>query len=288
MMFKPNIVIASGVSGAGKTTLASTYESKGYRVMEEVPFAMLEQLLTLFAKEPTSFDKTLLIVNLGHAKEFMEKAKENPNINVLTIGLDCSTEVLFNRYRLTRHIHPLQPRGYSLEEALKKDDEDIKLLMPYLDVYFDTSSLSEKDFRKKIVTLIGQNNDGADIVFTSFGYKYGVPRDAEIILDARILKNPYWVEELKAKTGLDDDVKAYIETDPNTDKYIDSICKMLDIYLSKMKEDGRSFVQVYVGCSGGQHRSVYVAERLYSLYKEKYICSIVHRELSRIKDGKKE
>ncbi|MCI1244690.1 MAG: RNase adapter RapZ [Bacilli bacterium] len=288
-MNKVNLVIVSGLSGAGRTTLASVCEELGYYVVEDLPSKMLPSLLTVFENDPITYGEAAVFVNISVAPSIIAEAKKRPSLDVTAIGLDCSQEVLLSRFRLTRHIHPLQPRGYTLLDAIKKDEEDMERCRASFDIYIDTTNLTEKDLRKLAAHLLSKSKGKAPIsvVFSSFGYKYGLARDSEVVLDARLLKNPYWVPELRKLTGIDQPVIDYIDKDPKTAPFLTKLYDLVGEYIKGSVEDGRAFAFIAVGCSGGQHRSVYVAQHLYDHFKGRFNCLITHRELSRYReDGK--
>jgi UPF0042 nucleotide-binding protein len=218
MSQKVQLVIVSGVAGAGKTTVASVCEEHGYYVVEDLPSKMLPALLSVFEHDPATYGKAAVFVNISVASEIIEIAKKDAAFDVVGIGLDCSIDTLLNRFRLTRHIHPLQPRGYTLMDALKEDEAAMEKCRSAFDIYIDTSNLTEKDLRKMVGSLLekGDSTKNITVVFSSFGYKYGLPRDAEVVLDARVLANPYWVDALRKYTGLDQPVIDYIDKDPKT------------------------------------------------------------------------
>ena len=287
-MDKMKLVLVSGVAGAGKTTFASVCEEKGYHVIEDFPTSMIPSLLDVFKREPEVYDKVALFVNISKIEESAEAIKKDPTFAITTVGLDCSTDVLLTRFRLTRHIHPLQPKGYSLSEALAADAQKMEETHPLYDIYIDTTGLTEKDLRKKAAALLDRTSSKLHIIISSFGYKYGLPKDAEIVIDARGLINPYWVKSLSRMTGLDQPVIDYIEKDQHTTDFMGKLFALLDDYFSRAVEEGRSFIVLDVGCSGGQHRSVYVAEKLYAHYKTSYACTLYHRELSRYLEDEKD
>jgi RNase adapter protein RapZ len=282
------LFLVTGVAGAGKTTFASVCEEKGYHVIEDFPTSMIPSLLDVFKREPEVYDKVALFVNISKVEESSRAVKSDPAFAVTTVGLDCSTDVLLTRFRLTRHIHPLQPKGYSLSEALAADAEKMAETHPLYDIYIDTTGLTEKDLRKKASALLEKSAPKLHIIISSFGYKYGLPKDAEIVIDARGLINPYWVKSLSRMTGLDQPVIDYIEKDPHTQEFMGKLFSLLDDYLTHSAEEGRSFIVLDVGCSGGQHRSVYVAEKIFSHYKNTYACTLYHRELSRYLEDEKD
>jgi UPF0042 nucleotide-binding protein len=287
---KIELLLVSGVSGAGKTTVASVAEEHGYYVIENIPAPLARDLLGVIKKEQASYGKTAIFVDLPSFAEIAAAVKADGAFASSLWGLDCSIDVLLSRYRLTRHTHPLQPKGYSLNEALLADARLMAECRPLFDVYIDTTNLTEKDLRLKAAALMNAEKKARHltIVFSSFGYKYGLPRDAEVVIDARSLANPYWVASLSRLTGLDKPVIDFIEKDPHTSDFMGRLYGLLDDYFADVERDGRAFVNVDIGCTGGQHRSVYVAQTLYERYKNEYSCSVYHRELERFREDSRE
>lgn len=288
MANKMKMVLVSGVAGAGKTSFASVCEEKGYHVIEELPVSMIPSLLDVFKAHPEEYAKNALFVNIVKVEDAAKLLKADDAFDTTVVGLDCTRDVLLTRFRLTRHIHPLQPKGYTLEEALEMDEKAMKEIQPLLDIYIDTTGLTEKDLRKKAAAILGDKQSQLSVVFSSFGYKYGLPRDAEIVIDARVLTNPYWVKELSRLTGLDQPVIDYIKKDPKTALMMDKLYGILDSYFETAIEEGRSYCTVDVGCSGGQHRSVFVAEELFAHYKNQFACTVYHREINRYVEDEKD
>jgi UPF0042 nucleotide-binding protein len=284
---KTPLLLISGVSGAGKTTLAHVAEEKGFYVVEDLPTSIIPALLDCFKKDPKTYTKVALVVSIENAESVITLVKNDSSFELLSVGLDCSFASLMNRYRLTRHIHPLQPKEYSLEDAIKSDASLMESARPSFDIFIDTSGLNEKDLRKIATNTIGDENGVITVIFSSFGYKYGLPLDAEIVLDARVLANPYWVPSLSRLTGIDQPVIDYIDKDKRTKPFMNQIVPLVDNYIKSAIEEGRNFLNVDIGCSGGQHRSVYVAQHLYDHFSKRYHCVIVHRELSRYIDDEK-
>lgn len=285
---KIELLLVSGVSGAGKTTMASVCEEHGYYVTEDIPSSIIPSLIAVFKREKQQYSKVALFVDLPSFKEAVAFVKSDAEISASIWGLDCSLDILLTRYRLTRHIHPLQPKGFSLTEALQADAKFMEQDLPLLDVYIDTTGLTEKALRIKASALMEKRSHNLSLVISSFGYKYGLPRDAEIVIDSRSLINPYWVPTLSHLTGLDKPVIDYISKDPYTKGFMDKLLALLDDYLTHSEKEGRTFVIVDVGCSGGQHRSVFVAQTLYEHYKNDYDCTVYHREIARYKEDDRE
>jgi UPF0042 nucleotide-binding protein len=285
---KIELLLVSGVSGAGKTTVASVCEEHGYYVTEDIPASMIPSLLAVFKREKGQYGKVALFVDLPSFREVVSEVKSDQEIEVSVWGLDCSLDVLLTRYRLTRHIHPLQPKGYSLNEALLADAKIMEQDLPLFDVYLDTTGLTEKALRIKASALMEKRAHNLNLIISSFGYKYGLPRDAEIVIDSRGLINPYWVPTLSHLTGLDKPVIDYLAKDAHTQEFMGKLITLLDDYLFHAEKEGRTFVIVDVGCSGGQHRSVYVAQALYDHYQNEYDCTVYHREIARYKEDDRE
>ncbi|MCR4562385.1 MAG: RNase adapter RapZ [Bacilli bacterium] len=279
---RQELLLITGVSGAGKTTFATICEEMGYTVIEELPVSLLNSFLKEVNNHKRHYEKVALFMKINKIEEaaaIVRSSKVSARCRI--VGLDCSKDVLTKRFRLTRHIHPLQTHGYSLDEAIDEDARTIESIHPLFDIFIDTSELGVKDLRKKTKALIRSEPSKLNIIISSFGYKYGLPRDAEVVFDARILANPYWVPELRSLTGLDFPVIDYIRQDEKTKVLIDNIFNYLDVYLKAAMEEGRSFVVIDIGCSGGQHRSVFLAEEVYRHFRELYDCTIYHREISR-------
>lgn len=287
-MAKIKLVLVTGVAGAGKTTFASVCEERGYHVIEEFPTSMISSLLDVFKKDPVNYDKVALFVNIVKIEDAAKIVRADDSFDVTVVGLDCSKDVLLTRFRLTRHIHPLQPKGFSLMDAIDADAKKMEETRPVYDVYLDTTGLNEKDLRKKAAALLSEGGSKLNILISSFGYKYGLPRDAEVVIDARVLANPYWVKELSRLTGLDKPVVDYIRKDPKTGPFLEKLFALLDAYFAQAVEEGRSYVVIDVGCSGGQHRSVFVAEEIFAHYKNIYACTVCHREIARYVEDEKE
>ena len=275
-----NLVILTGVSGAGKTSASLIFEELGYYLTENVPPSLFSQLFDEFSKEKRKYQNVFLSVNLIDAKEAFEEAKKHPNLHIMFVGLDATIDVLMERYRLSRHIHPLQAKGYSLDESLHRDHELLRELRPLFTHYLDTSKLTYNEMRLYFHDAInGKASKKLHVVFSSFGYKRSIPLDLDMIVDVRILPNPYWEESLREFTGLDEKIKRYVLDNDISHKYLQEITSMLDTYLAKCDESARSIINVGVGCSGGQHRSVVVAEYLKDYYKDKYVVRSEHRDI---------
>lgn len=273
------LVIITGVYGAGKTTAVLAFEEAGYFITDNIPVGVVETYLTEIAKNPERYPKVALTVDLEYAEETYKIAKKHPEFKLKFFGVTCEESELIERYRLSRKLHPKQPKGVPLEEAIRNDIKMIRKLTDLFDVFIDTSKISKKDLRNRIYEGIIGENKKFIVAFSSFGYKVAVPQDIETVFDVRLLPNPYWVPHLREKTGLDEEVKEYVLKAPETQEYLKNIIKYLDFYLEELKNNERNHAHIAIACSGGQHRSVVIAEYLAEYYSKKYQTSITHKDL---------
>ena len=274
-----DLMIITGVYGAGKTTCLRAFEDGGYFITDNVPVGVVDAYFCELAKNPDKYQKVALSVELEYALETYQLAKKHQEFSVKFIGITCDKATLNERYRLSRKLHPKQPKGMSLDEAIDSDLATIKKLTDYFDIYIDSANLNKNEFRNRIYDgAIGSKNKFV-VSFTSFGYKVCVPQDIETVFDVRLLPNPYWEKELRPKTGLDQEVEDYVLKAPQTQKFLENLVKYLDFYLEELKKNDRGHASIGIACSGGQHRSVVIAEYLAKHYSNKYYTSVTHKNL---------
>lgn len=274
-----DLIIISGVYGAGKTTALRAFEEAGYFITDNVPVKVVDSYFEEIAKNPKQYPKVALSVNLEYAKETYELAKKHKEFSVIFLGITCEKAILIERYRLSRKLHPKQPLGVPLEEAIEEDIKNIRLLTDVFDVLIDTAKLTKEEFRSRIYEGIIGLEKKFTVAFSSFGYKVSVPQDIETVFDVRLLPNPFWVPELKNKTGLDKEVKDFVLGAPQTKDYLKHVFEYLDFYLEELKKNGRTHASIGFACSGGQHRSVVIAEYVAAHYSKKYHVSVTHKNL---------
>lgn len=275
------LVILTGVYGAGKTSAIQCFEEAGYFVSDNIPAAVVDSYLNEIEKDPKTYTKVALTVESSIALKAYEIAQKHKQISVKFVGLTCDEPTLNERYRLSRTMHPKQSKGESLEEAIKQDIQRIKQMTDYFDFYIDTSKTSNNELRNYIFDYIIGSKNKFTVSFYSFGYKISVPQDIETVFDVRLLPNPYWVSELKNLCGLDKEVKEYVLNAPETKEYLKHVISYLDFYLEKLKNAGRNHASIGIACSGGQHRSVVIAEYLANYYGAKYLVSVSHKDLKK-------
>ena len=273
------LVIVTGAYGAGKTLAAQAFEEAGFYVTDRIPLEVVDSYFNEIAKEPKKFPRVCLTVENEIALEVFKKAKKHKEFSTKFFGITCDAQTLNERYRLSRKVHPKEPKGLSLSEAIETDLSNMRQLRDYCDVYIDTAKLSKNDFRNKIYDAFIGKEKKFSVSFISFGYKVSVPQDIETVFDVRLLPNPYWVPELKHKTGLDQEVKDYVLKAPETEQYLKHVIEYLDFYLEELKKNDRKHATIGFACSGGQHRSVAIAEYLAKYYGEKYYVNVTHKDL---------
>ena len=279
-----DLVILTGVSGAGKTTALLTFEELGYYIVDNLPIRLIDELFKEFTNNEKTYRKAVICFPLNEASEVYKCAKKYDKFNIIFLGLDSKEDVLIERYRLTRHVHPLQLKGLSLINAIKEDQNLINKIKSEFTHYVDTSKFLPSELRTYIYDITkGVFAKKMTVIFSSFGYKKSVPLDLDMIIDARVLVNPYWDDNLKHLTGLDEKVKDYVLKDKLTKDFLKRITNYLDLYLSSLDKAGRSLVNIGVGCSGGQHRSVVIANYLKEYYMDKYHALSEHRDIPRSK-----
>ncbi len=277
------LVLLTGVSGAGKSTAVFAFEEMGFYCVENVPLPLLPSLFHLVENDPR-YKKTLIGVNIAEAKEAIAEARKHDKLFLKVLCLDATTAELLSRYKLTRHVHPQQTAGVTLEKAIINDKEFLNALRADVDVLIDTSGLEVVDFRRKLFSNFQKKRGNVlTVSFVSFGYKHGIPSDVDLIIDSRFLPNPFYIRELSKLTGIDPAVIDYLEHLPQTKIYLKQVTEYLSYYLEKANDDIRPSYVVGVGCSGGQHRSVYVAECLNRFFEEKYNTLVSHRDLGKYK-----
>jgi UPF0042 nucleotide-binding protein len=278
-----SLVIATGLSGSGKSYVNKCLEDMGYFCVDNLPLELVEPLLDHVSRRLIGV--ILDVRNPGFAARFPEilarVRRRCPGTRLLF--LDASEESLIRRFSETRRPHPLAGDN-SLLSALRHEREMLKDVRAVADVVVDTSALTVHELRSVIQkTFVGDPGHARMVIsFTSFGYKFGTPHDADLIFDVRFLVNPHFVPELKPKTGLDPAVAAYIEKDPETEAFLSRLTDFLDYLVPRFEKEHKSYLSIGIGCTGGKHRSVYIAERLAEVLKQKgFPVRISHRDATR-------
>ncbi|MEP5729092.1 MAG: RNase adapter RapZ [Sulfitobacter sp.] len=283
------IVFVTGPSGAGRSTALNVLEDAGYEAIDNVPFRLLPALLD----DPGDNRSIALGIDTrtqGFSAEAMidqlRQITKQEGLNVELLFLDCAAEVLLRRFSETRRRHPMAQGGPPIL-AINREQELLRPLRSCADVMIDTSQLNIHDLRAEIEQWFapgGQRYLGISV--QSFSYKRGLPRSVDMVYDCRFLRNPHWEPALRSATGLDAPVKDYISADPRFASFSDQVLELSRLLLPAFREEGKSNVSIAFGCTGGQHRSVALAEiHALRLAKEGWQVSIRHRELERQQHG---
>lgn len=264
------LIIVSGLSGSGKTVALKTFEDLDYYCSDNLPINLLPDFVrSLLAGHDADAPRRLAVgidvrgqsdlSQLSHWREDAQAA----GLDAQLLFFDATDEALLKRYADTRRRHPLSQLGLSLPEAIARERELTAPLRRAADAVIDTTTLNVHQLRRKVVTEFAlSHGNKLSLLFESFAYKRGVPAEADFVFDARVLPNPHWNPELRPMSGREAPVREYLDTQPDVQMYVDQLIDFLDTWLPRLGNDTRSYVTVAFGCTGGKHRSVYLAERL--------------------------
>jgi UPF0042 nucleotide-binding protein len=268
------LFIVSGRSGAGKTIALRVLEDLGFYCVDNLPVDFLPDLINrssqLHNKLAVSIDVRNVPQSPDSLLDFLYQTKLKPGNEIISIFLDADDQTLIKRYEETRRLHPLAKNDLTLAEAIRAERELLDSLSGLADIRVDTSSLSIHQLAERINTIVlGRKEKELTIIFESFGFKNGLVKDADFVFDARFLPNPHWVAELRPFTGLDEPVINFFMQYPEMNLYIQQIDTMLNYWLPYLERNNRSYLTVAIGCTGGQHRSVYIAQNLSERFKKR-------------------
>jgi UPF0042 nucleotide-binding protein len=276
------IVLVSGLSGSGKSIAIAVLEDVGYYCVDNLPLAMLQPLVDYLKRE--GHTRIAIAIDARSSASFSQlpqiaEALREQGADLRVIFLEAKTLSLVKRFSETRRRHPLSSDSVSLQEAIQLEREMLADVAP-LAHRIDTSDLSAAALRLWIKDLIGQDRSRITLLFESFGFKHGIPLDADLVFDVRCLPNPHYVAELRPLTGRDQPVRDYIEASADAMALLADIRSFVENWLPCFIRDHRAYLTVAIGCTGGQHRSVYFAETLAAAFREREQVLVRHRELS--------
>jgi len=283
------LVLVTGMSGAGRSTALKALEDLGFEAVDNLPVTLLKRLVQGGEKTQRPLAVGVDIRSRDFAVEALleetDRLATETGISVSTLFLDCDDDILIRRYTETRRRHPLAADrpvvdGVRLERLLMRPPRD------RADMLVDTSAITIWDLKQRIAELFrGDQAPGLSIMVTSFSYRFGVPRDADLVLDVRFLNNPHYDPALSPLTGRDAAVGAFIQQDPDCAQFLDRLEGLLDVTLPRYEREGKSYLTIAIGCTGGRHRSVFVAEHLATwLGRTDWPVYLHHRELARDQD----
>ncbi|MBE5834623.1 MAG: RNase adapter RapZ [Butyrivibrio sp.] len=284
-------VIVTGMSGAGKSTAIHMLEDAGYYCVDNLPLSLIEKFAELTTAPDNEISQVALGLDVRGGQKFEEvvdvvdslKEKGYP---VEILYMDASDAVLIKRYKESRRLHPLA-QGGRVEDGIKREKEILKGIKKKADYVIDTSQLLTREFRIELDKIFVENAEYNSLMITvlSFGFKYGIPSDADLVFDVRFLPNPFYIEELKHQTGNDKPVQDYVKSFPECGQFVDKLEDMLRFLIPGYIQEGKYQLVVAIGCTGGQHRSVTIANELYERMKDggNYGIKIAHRDVKQAK-----
>ncbi|MCC5887887.1 MAG: RNase adapter RapZ [Gammaproteobacteria bacterium] len=282
------LIIISGRSGSGKSTALHVLEDNGFNCIDNLPVGLLPALFASAgqdgANRAVSIDARNLPGDLERFPEILEDLQEaaGPNLAVEIIFLDADTTTLVRRFSETRRRHPLSRNNLTLPESLQAESVLLEGIANLADLTIDSSRLSHHDLRELVRTrVVAHSTKGTSLLFISFAFSAGVPVDADLVFDVRCLPNPHWIPELRAYSGRDEAVQNWFESSPEVERMFSDIHGFLDHWLPAYARSNRSYMSVAIGCTGGRHRSVYLAERLKARFADlAHDVLVRHRDLS--------
>ncbi|OIR45178.1 RNase adapter RapZ [Corynebacterium sp. NML120713] len=281
-------VIITGLSGGGLSTAAKVFEDKGYFVSQNLPPQLILDLVEMSTADDSPVDHLAVVTDVrarmfnGSLMETIE-AIEAKGLSPFILFLDARDEVLIRRFDSVRRTHPLQGND-TLKEGIERERKEIAPVRERADLIIDTTHLSVHDLRRSIEASVGDlSAPKQHVTVESFGFKHGTPRDADLVLDVRFLPNPFWIPELREFRGIDAPVADYVLSQPGAKAFVDNFLTMLKDMLKGYRHEGKDFITVGIGCTGGHHRSVAVSEEIVRRLRESddVDVNVLHRDLER-------
>jgi UPF0042 nucleotide-binding protein len=260
-------LILSGLSGAGRSTAAAAMEDLGWFVIDNLPPALIGRIAELAGNRDNELERFCFVVGRGGSESIPElvpavEALRASGARVRLLFLDATDDVLVRRFEGTRRRHPVEATG--VLDAIRSERELTRELRDAADIVLDTSELNTNELRAQLVDLFASSSGSAvmETTVVSFGYKHGLPLDVDIVFDCRFLPNPHWINELRPYTGLDEPVRTFVLSQPDAIEFLDRLDDLCAFLLPAYAKEGKSYLSIAIGCTGGQHRSVVIAEEL--------------------------
>lgn len=279
-MDQVEVVIVTGMSGAGKTSAMACFENLAFRCIDNYPVPLLTEFAEL-VQDNSQYQRVTMAVSLEDALKAIRLLNNLDWINLTVVFLDCDDETLVKRYKQTRRSHPLliSNKASSLLEAIEFERRLAEPISRLANIYIDTTKLKGARFQDLLEDYFNKGKlDPFRITFVSFGYKHGVPKDADLLLDVRFLPNPFYIEELRQLTGNDQAVYDYVMEKEETKIFVEKTTEFLDYLLKEYEKEGKMHLVIGIGCTGGQHRSVTLTNYFADYYSQYYQVHRLHRD----------
>ena len=282
-------VIVTGMSGGGKATAINMLEDAGFYCVDNLPVSLIGKFTELISAPNSEITKVVLGVDARAGQSFegvtgiIDSMRER-GIPVEILFMDASDQVLIKRYKETRRIHPMNAAGDRLEDGIAKEREVLAEIKKKADYVIDSSNLLTRELKKELDRIFVENKEYNSLMVNvmSFGFKHGIPTDADLVFDVRFLPNPYYIDELKHQTGNDKPVQDYVKSFPACGEFVDKLVDMLNFLIPGYVQEGKYQLVVAIGCTGGQHRSVTIANEVYERLKASggnYGLNLSHRDV---------
>jgi UPF0042 nucleotide-binding protein len=280
-------LVITGLSGAGRSTAADTFEDLGWFVIDNLPPSLIGKVVELVSRPASGLERVALVTGRGGV-EYVEELGtaldhlRAPGNNVRVLFLDAADDVLVRRFEGTRRRHPVGVEGVA--EGIDREREALEPIKAQADVVVDTSELNVHQLRDRLIDLFERDDPTVSMQTSvvSFGYKHGLPLDVDLVFDCRFLPNPHWVEELRPYTGLDQPVRDYVLNQPETGEFLEKLDDLFGTLLPAYVKEGKAYLSIALGCTGGQHRSVVLAEELAKAIERRgFKPNVHHRDVHR-------
>ncbi len=283
------LVIITGMSGAGKTVAVQSFEDLGYFCVDNLPPALLPKFLELMKENQQKTQNVAVVMDLRGREFFdslfdaLDQLSKEEWVTEQILFLDANDEVLVSRYKETRRSHPLAKSGLPLE-GIRKERDLLDELKGRAQHIINTSTIKPRELREKLIETFKEKSQQVfSVNVVSFGFKHGIPIDADLVFDVRFLPNPFYVESMRPLTGLDEEVSTYVFKWSETKKFMDKLLDMLEFMIPQYKREGKSQLVIGIGCTGGQHRSVAIAEQIASHFGNAVNTYVKHRDIKKKK-----
>ena len=288
------MIIVTGMSGAGKSTALNVLEDEGYYCVDNMPISLIPKFAELANAGEDGYSNIAIGVDIrsGHALAELDSVLDdmlNKHFNYTILFLESSDDVLVKRYKETRRTHPLAMDDHDrIDNVIKLERDELKFLKKRADVIIDTSQMLTRELKAELEGIFFDDKNFKNLFVTvlSFGFKYGIPADADLVFDVRFLPNPYYVEELRPLTGNDKPIQSFVMKAPEAKEFLNKVDDLIQFLLPNYVKEGKSSLVIAVGCTGGKHRSVTLANELAArIASTPYGCKAEHRDID--KDAKR-